>query len=276
MKHGHLQMGDDSFPVHIQGDGRQLMFVHGAPGDWRTFAPHASALSDRYRCITYTQRWFGTADWSADGPPFGTAAHAADLVNIAASLAMAPMALVAWSYGAHVAMAAALERPDLFDRLLVYEPGFSTYIHVPETYAAWKVDSDAAWAPVLAAADDADAMLRAMIDGFGGDGAFDALADEDREVLRDSRAMLPRWIDQPPPIGLSCASLAGLTVPTAVAFGLSSRPCYIIPSVSAAQCIGGSRFDIDGVDHLWPVTDKEGFTSLVAHWMDDPSFGRHD
>jgi pimeloyl-ACP methyl ester carboxylesterase len=268
---GYLEVGKDRFPVASQGDGAPVLFVHGAPGDWRTFAKHAALLSDRYRCITYTQRWFGTAQWRADGPPFATRTHADDLIALAEALELGKLNLVAWSYGAHPAFSAAIERPDLFGSLLVYEPGFGTYIPDAASRLRFQVDVDASWAPVVVArrSGDLEAVLRAFIDRAGGAGAYDLLPEEDKAVLRDSRAALSLMLSgsgtEPHPI--TCADLQRIEIPTGVGWGQLSRPCFTIPSEGAANCIGGDRFEIGGVGHLWPTTHPEGFTKVVDHFL---------
>jgi len=270
MSVGYLQVGPDRFPVAIQGEGLPILFVHGAPGDWRTFARHAALLSDRYRCITYTQRWFGTAEWRAEGPAFGTQAHAEDLIALAEALDIPQLNLVAWSYGAHPAFHAAIERPDLFASLLVYEPGFATFVEDRFVRSEYQADADAAWQPVFAArgAAEPDAMLRAMLDASGGAGAFDALPEEEKEMLRDSAAALPLLLEQTPPIPITCADLQRLEIPTGIASGRQSRPCFLIPSHAAAECIRGNRFEITDVGHLWPATHPEGFANVVDYWLD--------
>jgi pimeloyl-ACP methyl ester carboxylesterase len=269
MSVGYLEVGADRFPVAIQGEGVPILFVHGAPGDWRTFAPHAALLSDRYRCITYTQRWFGTAQWRADGPAFGTQAHADDLIALAEALAIPQLNLIAWSYGAHPAFHAAIERPDLFASLLVYEPGFATFVDDFYLKKQYSQDSEAAWGPVFAArsSDEPDAMLRAMWDASGGAGSFDSLPEEQKNMLRDSAPALPMLLDQTPPIPITWTQLDRLQIPTAVAWGQQSRACYLIPSQAAAECIGGNRFEIAQVGHLWPHTHPEGFAKVVDHWL---------
>ena len=127
-----LRVGADVFPYADVGRGRPILFLHAAPGDHRMWQPHMALLADRWRCLAYTQRWFGTESWRPDGPPFGSATHATDLVNFVTALDIGPVALAAWSYSGHVALAAALARPDLFTSLFVYEPGFATYVTDPE------------------------------------------------------------------------------------------------------------------------------------------------
>ena len=270
MKIGHVDVGPDRFPVAVDGEGPPVLFVHGAPGDWRTFAPHAALLADRYRCITFTQRWFGTSGWREDGPPFGTSAHAADLIALVQALDVGRVALVAWSYGAHPAMAAAVERPDLFSGLFVYEPGFATFITEPSHHAAYKADAERAWGLVFAASQtgDGEQLLRARWDASGGDGSFDSLPDAAKDELRAGIPALFKLLRQTPPAPVTAEALAGMQIPAAGAWGAGSRPCYTIPSEAAADAIGGERQEVPDAGHLWPAFDPDGFARLVGSWLD--------
>lgn len=266
---GYLEVGPDRFPVASQGDGTPILFVHGAPGDWRTFARHAALLSDRYRCVTFTQRWFGTAEWRADGPAFGTRTHADDLIKVAEALDIGQLTLVAWGYGAHPAFSAAIERPDLFSSLLVYEPGFGTYVNDAVSKLRYEADVEAAWEPIVVArrSNDLDVVLRALIDSSGGAGAYDALAEEHKAVMRDSRSAVSLLANPPEPAPITCADLQRLQIPTGIAWGGQSRPRFTIASAAAADCTGSERFEIADVGHLWPMTHPDGFTKLIDYWL---------
>ena len=107
-------IGPDPFSYVDQGSGPPVLFLHGALGDLRTWLPHIQAVSAQFRCIAYTQRYFGTQSWRNNGPPFGVATHADDLIALVEALGLTPVSLVGWSYTGHVALHAALQRPDLF------------------------------------------------------------------------------------------------------------------------------------------------------------------
>src|SRR5829696_8626271 len=110
----HIAVGEDAFEYVDVGRGPPVLFLHGAPGDWRMWRRHCAALSARFRAISYTQRYFGIVRWRADGPPFSTATHANDLVAFAEALGAGRPAVVAWSYVGYAVLQAALTRPDLF------------------------------------------------------------------------------------------------------------------------------------------------------------------
>ncbi|WP_239660660.1 alpha/beta fold hydrolase [Aeromonas hydrophila] len=65
-------------------------------------------------------RHFGEA--GKEGP-FGLETHAGDLLALLAQLACGPVHLVGWSYGADVALTAALQAPERVRSLYLVEPG---------------------------------------------------------------------------------------------------------------------------------------------------------
>jgi pimeloyl-ACP methyl ester carboxylesterase len=268
-----LARGADIFPYLDEGEGAPILFLHGIPGDGRIWAPHLARLAPRFRCIAPTMRWFGPHQWRADGPAFGTHELAQDLVAFLEALGAGPVSLVAFSFGCHVALAAAARRPDLVARLLAFEPGFSTWMEDEAELAAMQADAAAAFGPVFASAGSGDlnAAVAAMIDASGGAGCFGALDPDLRAVLLDSRSAVPRLLAQTPPVPLGCADLAALRPPTTIIWGGRSGPRFRLPSIAAARCIGGAGHrEFREADHLWPLTAPDAFADWVAEWTGAP------
>jgi pimeloyl-ACP methyl ester carboxylesterase len=261
----------DPIEYVIVGEGPPVVFLHGAPGDLRTWIPVTAQLADRYRCISYTQRWFGDRTWTSPGSAFGTESHAADLCDLVAALGLAPASLVAWSYSGHVALLAALRRPDLFDRMLVYEPSVGTYVADPA--ARSQMDADAArMFPPLAEAlaqGDAQAVVRRLIDASGGPGWFDRQPAERRAIHLASAPMMPLLMGGgAPPADLRAEDLAGLQIPITIAWGAETRDLFRLPSKAAAARLSlGDHFEVPGAGHLLPEADPVRFAKLVADWM---------
>lgn len=266
-----LAPGDDPFDYRETGHGEPILFLHGAPGDARTFVPVMQRLHDRFRGLSYTQRWFGPHAWSPGGPVFGTDTHAHDLVRVVETLDLAPVSLVAWSFGGHVALAAALARPDLFAKVLIYEPSVGTYVTDPDDLAALSADGASAYPPLFEALGRGDLaeVVRRLIDISGGEGAFDRQPAERRAIHLDSAAMTPLLLGGgAPPADLKVSDLAQLAVPVSIAWGAASRPMFAIPSRAAAAAIPTGRHrEIENAGHLLPEEDPDRFAALVADWM---------
>ena len=254
-----LRVGADVFPYADVGRGRPILFLHAAPGDHRMWQPHMALLADRWRCLAYTQRWFGTESWRHDGPQFGTATHATDLVNFVTALDIGP-----------VALAAALARPDLFTSLFVYEPGFATYVTDPESLALFGEDATEVFAPIIAAANEGDyeGAVRHLVDGSGGPGYFDRQPEDRRRIHLDSAHVMPRLLSQSAPVPISSEDLASLQVRTLVACGLKSRPVFLVTSRAAALSIGGIwHFELPLAGHFWPEEEPEEFANQLDIWL---------
>jgi len=259
-------LNGDAFEYFDVGDGRPILFLHGALGDLRTWQGHSAALSDRYRCIAYTQRYFGRISWRDDGAPFGVATHAEDLIAFAEALGLAPVYLVAWSYSGHIAFQAALRRPDLFRRVMVYEPGVPSFVTDPEALAAFGRDAQILYGSIAGAVNNGDLeeAARLMIDGSGGDGYLGRQSPEYRSIIRDNLQSLPRLMAQTPPPKITCEDLATLKMPVSIVHGSLTRPAFAIPSRAAARCIRHARHvEVPGAGHLWPQENPRDFSAVV-------------
>lgn len=266
-----LRVGEDAFACTDVGAGEPVLFLHGALGDRRTWRRHCAALAGRFRCLAYTQRHFGTEPWRADGPPFGTRAHADDLVAFSEALGAGAVAVVAWSYAGHAALLAALARPDLFSRVLVYEPGVPSWVSDPAELDAHGRDAEAMFGPVFEAAGrgDVEDAVRRLIEASGGPGCFERRSADRRAIEIDNAHTMPLLLAQEPPPPIGCDDLRALRVPATVAWGERTRPVFRIPSRAAARCLGPGRgVEVPGAGHLWPDEDPAGFAALVGDWMD--------
>lgn len=261
-----------SFDVLDLGAGAPVLFLHGALGDLRTFAPHCRSLAPRYRALTYTQRWFGTTPWPETGPPFGVSEHADDLIALIDALRLAPLSLVAWSYAGHVALTAAMRRPEQFRGVLIYEPGFATYVTDPDEMATFRAEANAMFGPIgesLKAGDTLGAARHLMDFSAHRMGFFDAQPQEQLRIQIDNAHMMPRLMTQTPPPRITCAQLGALSTPVTVVHGAATWPFFAIVSRAAARCIGGdSHRIVPGAGHMWPTEDANAFVALVASWLD--------
>jgi pimeloyl-ACP methyl ester carboxylesterase len=265
-----VRIGDDAFEYLDVGAGRPLLFLHGGLGDWRSWLPHCAALSGQARCLSYTQRYFGASQWRADGPPFGVSTHADDLISVIEAVAPEGVALVAWSYAGHVALDAARRRPNLLERVLIYEPGVPTYVTAADELAAFTEDAQAMFAPVFDAVDrnDNDTAVRRLIDASGGPGAFERQAPDRRAVQLENAHTMPLLLKQADPPAITCADLAALQPRVSIAWGELTRPVFKIPSTAAARCVaGGTHTEVPGVGHLWPEAEPLAFSEFVARWL---------
>jgi len=266
----HVTINGAALEYFERGRGEPIVFVHGAPSDHRLWLPHCSPFSARYRAIAYTQRYFGFGEWSRDWPPFGVRTHADDLVALLRHVGEAAH-VVAWSYGAHVALTAASEEPGLFRSLFVYEPGVPTFVTNANELEEIAVDAKLMFEPVFAAVEcgDNEAAVRALLDGSGQTrGYFESQPAERRRVQLDNARVLPLLLSQLPPPPLSSDDLRRLRMPVAVTWGERTRPFFGVVSRAAARCIPGrTHTAVPGVTHMWPEESPHAFTALLERFL---------
>lgn len=254
------------------GTGTPVLFLHGAVTDLRMWEPHRALLRDGFRAIAYSQRYHGAGAWQADWPPYGAQTHADDLVAAVQALQAGPVHLVAWSYGGHPALLAALHRPHLFRSLFVYEPGVPSYVEDAQALVAWQADAQAAFGPVFEAASkgDVDLALRRLLEASSQQpGYFERQPAEAQAIQRENaRTLAELLFRQPPAPAISAPQLAGFPVPLCVACGAASRPLYSLVSAAAQRCLPAQRrLVVPGANHMWPQEDPAAFMQAVRRFI---------
>lgn len=266
-----VSLSDVTLSYAARGQGEPVLFVHGAVTDWRMWERHLDHMAPHHRAVAYSQRYHGAGDWDPAWPPFGVGTHATDLEAVIDALDLGPVHCVAWSYGGNVALTAALRSPHLMRSLFVYEPGSTTWVHDPAALGAFGADAQEMFGPVVGAVQSGDfeGALRTMLDGSGRrPGSFDAQPAALQRIQLDNARALPLVIGQAPPPPVTAADLAGLMVPTCIAWGEHTRPLFAIPSQAAAQAIPGDHHHaVPGQGHLFPDQDPAAFCAEVRRFI---------
>lgn len=101
-----------------------IVFAHGFGCDqnmWRLVAPR---FEDRFQVVTFDFVGAGRSDVSAyDATRYATLdGYAADVVELLDDLALGPVVFVGHSVSSMIAVLASIDRPDLFDRLVLVGP----------------------------------------------------------------------------------------------------------------------------------------------------------
>src|SRR5262245_35960371 len=150
-------------------------------------------VGQSYRVIAPTQRYFGAAPWWDDGRDFSISTHAADLATFIGGLGLAPVAVVGWSYGAAVCLKMAVDRPWLAERLILYEPAITSFVHAPEEATAVAADRLEMTAGARDRVGEGDALtaVRLFMDGVNDRrGSFDGLPDTVQEIMLENARTL--------------------------------------------------------------------------------------
>ena len=110
----------------VSGEGPPLVLVHGSATDLTTWDGVIDDLARSNRVIVYDRRGYGR---SAHKPVRDHRVHAKDLIAVLERLACEKAVVVGWSSGGNVALATAIERPELFSGLIIVEAPFHGLRH---------------------------------------------------------------------------------------------------------------------------------------------------
>ena len=257
-----------------QGQGAPVVFVHGAFADHRAWEGQREAVAKHYRYIALTQRYFGTAPWPDSGEKFSLATHADDLAVFIRELKAGPVHVVGWSYGGSIALALAVQHPELLKSLFLYEQGaIASFVTDAADAKAVGEDRREIVGPASGAskAGDTAGAVRLFFDGVNGQpGTFETLPPATRSMLLDNARTIPLQFGAPPPPALSCAQLGQIKVPVTVAKGELTRATFRILADTASRCMPGSRLVVVSQGrHAAPALTPAAFNDALLDFLKD-------
>ncbi|MGU5816600.1 alpha/beta fold hydrolase [Aeromonas hydrophila] len=254
-------------PCLQAGSGEPLLLIHGALANHTLWLEHIEQLSQHYTVYAPTLRHFGEA--GKEGP-FGLETHADDLLALLAQLACGPVHLVGWSYGADVALAAALQAPERVRSLYLVEPGCPGALD-EQGLAAFMTDAGAMFGPVFGQveAGQLQEAVATLIDGSGGrPGYFAAQPLKWQQAQLTEAASLPKQLSQSERPDWSPSRLAGLSVPTCIVRGAQTRALFAQVCEALGNAIPAcQRLQVADVGHLYPIEQPALFVQQLQCWL---------
>ena len=269
---GHASVNGVDLVYLEQGQGAPVVFVHGAFSDHRAWEGQREAVARQYRYIALTQRYFGTLPWPDRGENYSLATHADDLAVFIRELRTGPVHVVGWSYGGAIALALAVQHPELVKSLFLHEPaGLAGFVTDPADAKAAGDDRREIVTPAASAskAGETATAVRLFFDGVNGQpGIFETLPSGPQAMFLDNARTIPLQFAAPPPPAISCADLGQIKVPVAVSKGELTRPSYRILADTASRCIPGSRLVvIPGGRHAAPALTPAAFNEALLSFL---------
>lgn len=257
-------------PFHKEaGSGPTVLCLHSNAshsGQWRGLMDQ---LSDRFRVVAVDSYGSGrTAEWPSD-----RVIQLADEVALLQPLvdgASLPTYLVGHSYGAAVALKAALLHPGRFAGLALYEP---TLFALVDRTTPRDVDgirnAVSAGAERLDAGDD-DGAARSFIDFWMGQGSWDRTPAERRPAVARSGRNLRRWAHALMTEPATQDDLRGITVPVLLMTGeRSPRSSLSVADLLSATLPQVRRVRFDQLGHMAPVTHPDPVNAEIARFLDE-------
>lgn len=185
-----------------------------------------------------------------------------------------PYALVGHSYGAAVALIAALQCPRDVRALALYEPTLFSVIdaHAPPPNDADGIRRVARDAAAALAAGKPDTAAERFIDYWMGNNAWAATPEKRREPILASIRNVQGWAD----------ALFGETTPLAAFKALNVPILYLVGKASPASSRGVARLltsmlprvkviEFDGLGHMGPITHPDIVNEVIAGFLERQS-----
>jgi pimeloyl-ACP methyl ester carboxylesterase len=182
-----------------------------------------------------------------------------------------PLALVGHSYGAAVALIAALANPGRVRALALYEPTLFALLdaETPPPNEADGIRDVAVEAGVALDAGNQDAAARRFIDYWMGVGSWEKTPDQRKAPIAASITNVRRWayalFTEPTPL----AAFRSLNIPVLYMVGKRSTPSalgvarlltHALPQVEVVA--------FDDLGHMGPITHPDEVNAVIAHFLD--------
>ncbi|MES2631602.1 MAG: alpha/beta hydrolase [Pseudomonadota bacterium] len=257
-------------PFHRSaGHGRRVVCFHSNAshaGQWRALTDR---LSSRFEVVAVDSYGAGKS------PEFASSGHLqlADEVGLAAPLLESDAGkvfIVGHSYGAAVALKAALMHPDRVAGLALYEPTIFSLVMASDQPARVNGIRDAvARAEASLARGDTDSASRAFIDFWMGDGAWAQTPAERKPAIERAIRHVGRWghtlTTEPATLREFAASI---TMPVLYMTGDSSPDSSRAVADLLAPALPHARqVRFPGLGHMGPITHPEEVNAAIEDFL---------
>ena len=260
----------------VVGDsgGIPVVFVHGSLADYRSWNSQETAFAQRYRVLVYSRRYHPPNPQADDAQIYSPKLHAEDLAAMLLTLDLAPAHVVGSGYGAYVALALALDHPQLVRSLVLAEPPiFSLLTNSEAGDSARRTFYTNALDPARAAFARGDSMagLRLFFDGMNGRGRFDELpaaarADVLAHVFELRREMLAAREEYFPTI--SCRDLGRMMTPVLLVKGDRAPRMFQLITDELARCMQSDTLvTIPGAGYPAHATNPGSYNQVVWRFL---------
>lgn len=263
----------DGVELHAvrEGAGPPLVFIHGAMGDWRTWAPQWPFFAPHFDCVSYSRRYSFPNRNDLPSPDHSALHEARDLALLLDALGMSRVSLVGASYGGFTALAFALAHPTRVRALVAIEPPMMKYALRSESgrrAAAEFRESTIEPANAAFRSGDDELAARIMTGGINGSGSTLAGDEAMGRRLQNLRAMkmLAMSSDEFPL--LEPARLAALPMPIMLVSGRDTQPVHRAIFDNLLAAMPNARGEtIPGSGHAVPREQPDAFNAMVLDFL---------
>ena len=248
-------------PHDEAGNGPAVVLLHAGIADRRMWAEHLQPLADAgFRAVAPDLPGFGEAPLPQDED-----APWADVLRTMDALSIEQAALVGNSFGADVALRAALVAPGRIRALVLCGARAPGLEPSSELQAAWEAENAAM------ERGDIEAAVDAVVDAWTLPDASSALRERLAAMQRrafELQAEESAAAEAADPVDERPEALAQLDVPTLVAVGEHDKRDFREGAELLAQTLPRSRHAvIEGAGHLAPLDSPDAFRDLTLDFL---------
>jgi pimeloyl-ACP methyl ester carboxylesterase len=257
-------------------DDAAVILLHGGMGDLGSWPQQIRALSTRHRVIAYSRRRsHPNRNRDVQRARFADCVDddIDDLLALLSALHLGAAHLVGTSYGALLALTAALRAPEQIASLALAEPPLHRWACATD---AGQRLFDAFIKSVWRAAADAFGLglqrraMQLLTDGMWGRPVFESWPDDQIDtVMRNAAAMHALTRSHDPFPAFDRSAVAGLTVPTLLLQGVHTSALHrqvmneLGRVMREASCV-----EIGFAGHGLPNENPDGFNAAVVSFLD--------
>jgi non-heme chloroperoxidase len=252
------------------GSGPDVVLVHGSVGDYRQWEPIAGELRGEYRVTALSRRFHWPHASAPDASAYSYEAHRDDLLRYL-RMCDGPVHLIGHSYGAGVALLAAIAAPALMHTMILIEPAFGSLLPDAAPGLHEELTSRNAMAAsvrALAGSGEHAAATRRLIDWVQGSGGhFATLAHWVQSAMLENAITAGATLARPAP-EVTCADLQGCQVPALVVTGERTRLYYrLIASRTVACLANATAASLPDAAHMTIVEQPAQAAALLSSFL---------
>ena len=255
--------------VREAGAGAPVVCLHSNASSSAQWRPLMARLAPRFHVLAPDLHGAGSSpEWPSD--TVITLADELALIEPVLASAGAPLVLVGHSYGAALALLAALAHRPRLAALVVYEP---TLFALIDADAAPPNDADGIRDAVADCAralhrGDLDAAAKRFIDYWSGAGSWERVPEQRKPALAASITKVRRWGHALFGEATPLAAFASLDVPVLVLTGgRSTAAARGVVRLLLRTLPRAERVEFAELGHMGPVTDPDRVDPVIVDFL---------
>ncbi len=256
--------------------GAAAILLHGGMGDLGSWTHQIRALAERHRVVTYSRRLsHPNRNGEVQRARFADCVDddIDDLLALQSELCARPAHLIGTSYGALLALAAALRAPAQVASLVLAEPPLHRWACATDAgRRLYGEFIDAVWRPAADAFGHGQQRraMQLLTDGMWGQPMFETWPDDRIDgAMRNAAAMHALARSQDPFPEFDRSAVAGLTVPTLLLQGAHTSALHRLVMDELDHVLRGARrVEIPCAGHGLPNENPNGFNVAVASFLE--------